>query len=316
MLTNVTLTIENATKMLIALMMLDHTAAHVTPAGIPLMVVQLALMLMNVHSLETMQSATMPPAKMLMDHLNVLASLATLVLHAMITMNAKMVPTIAMSMHRVPIPTVASHALATKATKEAVMFVKTSMSALPNMPTKTSVDQILIARIPLQVITANAQMAMLVFPPTKKTAVKTLTSVLPTVTITATPGPRVPMKYHFTAVNVTSQVTTEMVSNASMLMNVMPLLVVTTAPFMPTVSVIILTAGISALVLMVTTQLTMMTPSVLTSTNVLMVHITAMLTLLAPTSMVVSNAPVKKVSLVKDTTLTSKWVVLISTNVQ
>ena len=280
------------------------------------MVVQLVSMLMNAHSLEMMLSVTMPLVITLMDHLNVLASLATLVLHVLTTTNAKMVPIIVTKMHHVPTPTEALHALVIQASKAKVMSAPTSMSALLNMPIKTFADQTPIARIPLQDIFAHVQTASLVYQPIKTTAVKILTNATLTVTITATNGPHVPMKYHFTAVNVTSQVTTVMVSSASMLMNVMTLSVVTTAPMVPTVSAIILMAATIAHVLMVTTQPTKPTLFVLTSTNVLMEHTTATLMLLAPTLTVDSNVLVKKVSLVTDTTLNLKWVALISMNAQ
>ena len=107
-----------------------------------------------------------------------------------------------------------------------------------------------------------------------------------------------------------------MVSTASMSMNVMTLSVVTTAPMVPTVSAITLTAVTIVHVLMVTTQPTKQTPSVLTSTNALMEHTTATLMLLAPTLTVVLNVLVKKVSLVTDTTLSLKWAALISMNAQ
>jgi len=227
-----------------------------------------------------------------------------------------MVPTTVMTMHHVLILMVASHALVTKAMKVLVTSVPTSTSVLPNMPIKTTVDQTLIARIPLRVIFVLAHLASTVYQLIKKMVVKILTNVIPTETITVTSGPLALMKYHFTAVNVTSQVTTVMASSASMLMNVMLLTVVTTVPMVPTVSVIMLTVDISALVLMVITQPAMMIPFVLTSTNALMEHTTA--TLMPPvlTLMVVSNVHVRKVSLAKATTVTSNKVVLISTNVQ
>ena len=70
-----------------------------------------------------------------------------------------------------------------------------------------------------------------------------VTNATLTATITATTWPYVPTKSKFTAVHVTSQVTTVMVSSATMLMNVMTLSVVTTAPMVPTVSATILTAA-------------------------------------------------------------------------
>ena len=143
-----------------------------------------------------------------------------------------------------------------------------------------------------------------------------VTNATLTATITATTWPYVPTKSNFRAVHLTSQVNTVMVSSASMLMNVMTLSVVTTAPMVPTVSAIILMAATIAHVLMVTTQPTKPTPSVRTLMNALMEHITATLMLLALTPTVVSNVLAKKVSLVTDTTLTLKWVALISTNVQ
>ena len=101
-----------------------------------------------------------------------------------------------------------------------------------------------------------------------------MTNATLTVTITATTGPYVPTKTSFTAVHVTSQVTTVMVSSALLRMNVMTLSVVTTAPTVPTVSAIILTAATIVHALTDTSQPTMPTLSVLTSTNVLMEHTT------------------------------------------
>ena len=95
-----------------------------------------------------------------------------------------------------------------------------------------------------------------------------------TVTITNATGPYVPTKSNFRAVHLTSQVNTVMVSSASMLMNVMTLSVITTAPMVPTVSAIILTAATIAHALTDTTQPAMPTLSVLTSKNVLMEHTT------------------------------------------
>ena len=177
-------------------------------------------------------------------------------------------------MHHVLTLTEASHALVIQASKVKMMSVPTSMSALLNMLIKTPADETLIPRIPLQEIFVVAQTASLVSQPIKKTTVKILTNATLTVTITATTRPYVPTKFSFTAVDVTSQVTTVLVSSASMLMNVMTLSAITTAPRVPTVSATILTATTIAHVLTDITQPTVPNLSVLTSTNVLMKHTT------------------------------------------
>ena len=79
-----------------------------------------------------------------------------------------------------------------KALKVVQTFVPTSMSALPKMQIRTTVDLTLIVKIPHQVIFAHAQTALLVYQLTKKPDVKTLMNVVLKVTITATPGPPVP----------------------------------------------------------------------------------------------------------------------------
>ena len=236
-------------------MMLDHTVAHATLDGILLMVVQLGSMLRNVHSPVMMLFVTMSLATTLMDHSNVLASLATQVLHVLTTTNVKMEPIIVMKMHHAPILTVASHVLVIQASKGKEMSAPTSMNALPNMPIRTYVDQTPTVRIPLQDIFAHVQTVSLVHQPIKKTVVKISTNVPLTATTTATLGPHVPMKYHFTPVPVISQVTSIMSSSASMLINVMTFPVVTTASMVPTVSVIILMTVTISLVLMVTISL-------------------------------------------------------------
>ena len=126
------------------------------------MMVLLVSMLMNAHSLVMMLSVTMLLVMTLMDHLNVLVSLATLILHALTTTNTKMVLIIVSKMHHVPTPTEASHALVIQAAKVKVMSVPTSMSVLLNMLIKTSADQTFIHRIPLQDIFVVARTASLV----------------------------------------------------------------------------------------------------------------------------------------------------------
>ena len=98
-LTNAIPATENAMLMLIASMMLNHTAVHAMLDGILLMVVKLVSILMNVHSPLMMLFVTMPVATTLTDHSSVLASLATQVLHVLTTTNAKMVPMMMMKMH-------------------------------------------------------------------------------------------------------------------------------------------------------------------------------------------------------------------------
>ena len=80
------------------------------------MVVLLVSMLINALSLVMMLSVTELLVMTLIDNLNVLASLATLVLHALTTAYTKMVLIIATKLHHVPTPT-----------------VPTSMSALLNI---------------------------------------------------------------------------------------------------------------------------------------------------------------------------------------
>ena len=67
MLTNATLITDNTMIKPTASMMLDHTAAHDMPVGIPLTVMQFASTLMNVISLAMMPFAIMPPVKTLMN---------------------------------------------------------------------------------------------------------------------------------------------------------------------------------------------------------------------------------------------------------
>ena len=163
------------------------------------MLMLIASMMKDAHSLVMMLSVTMLLVMTLMDHLNVLVSLATLILHALTTTNTKMVLIIVTKMHHVPTLTEASHALVIQASKVKMMSVPISMSALLNMLIKTSTDQTLIPRIPLQDIFVVAQTASLVSQPMKKTTVKIVTNATLTVTITATTGPYAPTKSNFTA---------------------------------------------------------------------------------------------------------------------